>query len=297
MFMKRGIFVATLLILLPVCSAWAEEKRKEDLYSQLNRAIIRLEHLETIRQKDSPNLNRLSRPDGTAFFVGSGGSLFVVSARHVVEQAYDLHARVESLNTRSGQKEVVLLKLPRNRWVFHHEGGDNDTHPVDVAAMRIRWIKDRSIRHFTYELPDSEAKDKNQLPSEDPLPPRRILVFGFPLGIGFKLLEQRPFGRGGIIAMRTGKRFLRMNLKGTEKFAEERCYIIDVEAFPGNSGSPVMNEPSLSDSRIQLLGLLSATNQKMDFAVVEPVSRIREVLDLAKDQKDEKIEYWSGIKQ
>jgi len=292
---KRGILVATFCILLPVWFVWAEEKGREDLYSQLNRAIIRLEHLEAIQQEGSPNVIRQNKPDGTAFFVQSGRSLFVVSARHVVEQAYDLHARVESLNTKSGEKEVILLKLPRNRWVFHHETGDKDTHPVDVAAMRIRWIKDRSIRYFTYELPDSETKDKNQLPLEDPLPPRRILVFGFPLDIGFKLLEQRPFGRGGIIAMRTGKKFLRMNLKGVDKFAEERCYIIDIEAFPGNSGSPIMNEPSLTDSRIQLLGLLSATNQKMDFAVVEPVSRIREVLDLARDQKDEEIKFWSVI--
>ena len=293
--MRRRIFVAAFCIILPVCFAVAEEKEKDDLYSQLNRAIIRLEHYETIQQEGSPNIIRQNKPDGTAFFVQSGKSLFVVSARHVVEQAYDLHARVECLNTKSGQKEVILLKLPRNRWVFHHESGDKDTHSVDVATMRIRWIKDRSIKHFTYELPDSENKDKNQLPSEDPLPPRRILVFGFPLDIGFKLLEQRPFGRAGIIAMRTGKKFLKMILKGLDKFAEERCYIIDVEAFPGNSGSPVMNEPSLTDSKIQLLGLLSATNQNMDFAVVEPVSRIREVLDLARDQKDEEIGYWSLI--
>ncbi|MFB3885226.1 MAG: trypsin-like peptidase domain-containing protein [Thermodesulfobacteriota bacterium] len=295
--MKRRVLAVTFFILFFVEPVWPEERGREDLYSQLNRAIIRLEQLETVRQEGSSQINRLSKPTGTAFFVQSRGSLFVVSARHVVESPYDLHARVESLHTKSGQKEVVLLRLPRNRWVFHHESGDNETHPVDVAAMRIRWIKDRTIRYFTYDPRNSEAKDKNQLPPEDPLPPRRILVFGFPLNIGFKLLEQRPFGRGGIIAMRTGKKFLRMNLKGMEKFAEERCYIIDVEAFPGNSGSPVMSEPSVVDSRIQLLGLLSATNQQMDFAVVEPVSRIREVLGSARDQEDENIRYWSVIKQ
>ena len=295
--MKWGIFVAAFCILLPISFAVAEEKEieKEDLYSQLSRAIIRLEHLETIQQEGSPNIIPHNKPDGTAFFVQSEKNLFVVSARHVVEQAYDLHARVECLNTKSGQKEVILLKLPRNRWVFHHESGEKDTHPVDVAVMRIRWIKDRSIKSFIYELSNSDNKDKNQLPSEDPLPPRRILVFGFPRDIGFKLLEQRPFGRSGIIAMRTGKKFLKMNLKGSEKFAEEKSYIIDIEAFRGNSGSPVMNEPSLTDSKIQLLGLLSATNQNMNFALVVPVSRIREALDLAKDQKDEAIEYWSLI--
>ncbi|MFH2012642.1 MAG: trypsin-like peptidase domain-containing protein [Pseudomonadota bacterium] len=294
--MKRVIWVATFCMLLPAWFVWAEEKGKEDFYSQLNSAIIRLEHFVSVQQEGLPNAIKQNKPDGTAFFVKSGKGLFVVSARHVVEQPYDLHARVECLNMKSGQKEVIFLKLPRNRWVFHSESGDKDTHPVDVAAMQIKWIKNRAIRCFSYEPPESEAKDKNQLPSADPLPPRRILVFGFPLDIGFKLLEQRPLGRSGIIAMKTGKKFLRMNYKGVDKFAEERCYVIDVKAFPGNSGSPIMNEPSQTNPRIQLLGLLSATSQKMDFAVVEPVSRIREVLDLARDQKNEDINFWLVIK-
>ena len=291
--MKRRIIVVSLCILLPLCLAGAEEK--EDLYSQLNRAVIRLEHFEAIRQEGSSSVITHNKPDGTAFFVQSGGSLFVVSARHVAEQQYDLHARVECINMVTGEKEVILLKLPRNRWIFHSDNGDKDTHFVDVAAMRIRWIRDRTIKHFTYEPPDTKNQDKNQLPLEDPVPPRRILVFGFPLDIGFQLLEQRPFGRLGIIAMRTGKKFLKMNIKGADKFAEERCYVIDAKAFPGNSGSPVLNEPSLTDSKLQLLGLLSGVNPNMGFAVVEPVSRIREVLDLARDQKDEEIEYWSLI--
>jgi len=291
--MNARTLVVALGIFVSVGFAWAEEE--EDLYSQLNRAVIRLEHFEAIQQEGSPNVITQNKSDGTAFFVHRGGSLFVVSARHVVEQPYDLHARVECLNTTTGQKEVILLKLPRNRWIFHPDNGDKDTHFVDVASMRIRWIRDRTIKHFTYEPPGIENKDNNQLPLEDPVPPRRILVFGFPLDIGFQLLEQRPFGRAGIIAMRTGKRFLKMNMKGADKFAEERCYVIDAEAFPGNSGSPVLNEPSLTDSKLQLLGLLSGANPNMGFAVVEPVSRIREVLDLARDQKDEEIEYWSSI--
>ena len=97
--------------------------------------------------------------------------------------------------------------------------------------------------------------------------------------------------------MHTGKRFLKMQIGEENKFAEERCFVIDAEAFPGNSGSPVLNQTSLMDSKLQLLGLLSASNQSMDFGVVEPVSRIREVLDQAKEQKYEEIEYWSLIKK
>jgi hypothetical protein len=293
--MNRILSTGLLILCFTTHVALAEED--EDFYSQLNRAVIRLEHLETVQKEGSSNVITQNKPDGTAFFVQSEGSLFVVSARHVVDQSYDLHARVECLHLKSGKKEVILLKLPRKQWIFHPITGDKDTHFVDVAAMRISWIQDRSIKCFRYELPDSENKDKNQLPSEDPKPPRKILVFGFPMDIGFQLLEQRPFGRAGIISMQTGKKFLKMNIKGANKFAEEKCYVIDVEVFPGNSGSPVLNETSLTDSKLQLLGMLSASNQNMDFGVVEPVSRIREVLDKAKSQKVESIEYWSLIKK
>lgn len=289
--------ISTVLLALCLVPYSASAKETEDLYSQLNRAVIRLEHFETIQKEGAPKLITQNKPDGTAFFVQSEKSLFVVSARHVVEQLYDLHARVECLNKKSGEKEVILLKLPRTRWIFHANKGDKDTHYVDIAAMRIRWIKDRTIKCFTYELPDSKNKDKNQLPTKDPSPPRKILVFGFPLDIGFRLLEQRPFVRAGIIAMRTGKKFLEMQIGEANKFAEERCFVIDAESFPGNSGSPVLNQTSLTDSKLQLLGLLSASNQSMDFGVVEPVSRIREVLDQAKKQKDEDINYWSLIKK
>lgn len=294
---EMNIIMSTVLLALCLVPYSAIAKETEDFYSQLSRAIIRLEHTETIQKEGSPNVITQNKPDGTAFFVKSEGILFVVSARHVVEQSYDLHARVACLNVKSGKKEVIFLKLPRTRWIFHTTKGDKNTHYVDVAAMRIRWIKERSIKHFTYELPDSENKDKNQLPTEDPSPPRKILVFGFPLDIGFQLLEQRPFGRAGIIAMRTGKKFLKMKLGKVNKFAEERCFVIDAEAFSGNSGSPVLNQTSITDSKLQLLGLLIASNQSMDFGVVEPVSRIREVLDQAKKQKDEDIEYWSLIKK
>lgn len=293
--MKRVLLLILAILCFGAHVVLAQEK--EDFYSQLNRAVIRLEHFEAVQQEGSPNIITQNKPDGTAFFVQSEDNLFVVTARHVVEQPYDLHARVECVNTNTNEKEVIFLKLPRKRWVFHPEKGDKDTHFVDVAAMGIPWIKERTIKYFSYERPDSERKDKNQLPSDNPVPPRKILVFGFPFDIGFTLLKQRSFGRAGIIAMQTGKEFLKMYLKGVNKFAEERCYVIDIEAFPGNSGSPIMNQTSLTDSKIQLLGLLIASNQNMDFGVAEPVSRIREVLDLARKQNVDDMNCWKLIKK
>ena len=116
----------------------------------------------------------------------------MVTARHVADVGYDLHARVKTKNKVTGKMDVVLLKLPRNRWVYHPVTGDENTRYVDVAVMRIRYVKDREIVVLRYEPPDSAQKDKSQFSPKDPEPPQGILVFGFPGDIGFDLLEQRP---------------------------------------------------------------------------------------------------------
>ena len=147
--------------------------------------------------------------------------------------------------------------------------------------MKIPWIKDRSIKAFRYEPKDSKNHDRNQLPYDDPDPPHPILVFGFPSDVGFQLMEQKSLGRFGVISMKTEKEFLK--LKG--KYIDERCSLIDARMFPGNSGSPVMNQPRLGDSKPNLLGLVIATNATLDFGIIEPVSRISEVLEEAKSMQ------------
>lgn len=283
--MKKLFYIITIFFLFPIlANADNGKDKKEPFYEQISRGIIRLEHHDTTSGKVET---------GTAFFVHNGKHLYVVSARHVVEKDYDLQARVRSKNRKTGDIEVILLKLRKERWIFHPNEGDIDTHYVDVAAQKILWIKDRNIKGFRYEPKDSKDFEKNQLPLEDAVPPKPILVFGFPLNIGFKLLEQRPFGRAGIIAMTTGKEFLKLT---ATKFAEERCSLIDAEIFPGNSGSPVINQVNVFDRHRKLLGLVIASNSKLDYAVMEPVSRIREVLDLAKKQSTEGLRSWFLIK-
>lgn len=274
------MLVSLILICVSVC-AGRDEKEKESFYAQLNRSVIRLEHNEKTHREKASEILIKNVPDGTAFFIRSVNSLYVVSARHVVEKPYDLHARVQCRNRKTLKNVVFLLELPRTKWVYHNNIGDVDTRFVDVAVMKIPLIKEHSIKYFRYELKDSNDYDKNQLPLEDPEPPQPILVFGFPSNIGFKLLEQIPMGRSGIISMRTGKKFLKIDSK---KFAEERCCIIDASMFPGNSGSPVMNQRSIFGLKPRLLGLVIATSDKLDFGIIEPASRIRETLDLARDK-------------
>ncbi len=270
--------------------AGESEEEKESFYEQLNRAVIRLEHAEVVQREKAKAPIVRNVPDGTAFFVIHNKELYVISARHVVEKPYDLHARVQSRKKKTEEIEVILLELPRTAWIYHDNFGDTETHFVDVAVIKIPLIEDRTIKAFRYEPKDSKEHDKNQLPLEDPSPPNPILVFGFPSDVGFQLLEQMPLGRLGVISMRTDKKFLKIN---ANKLAEERCCLIDARMFPGNSGSPVINQPRFTDSKPKLLGLVIATNRKLDFGIIEPVSRIREALGLARDKT--KSGHWKLI--
>lgn len=281
---KIAFFILILLFIIEIsfiCLAKDQTEKKEDFYSQLCRGIIRLEHNEEIKEESSNKITNITRPDGTAFFVRSGDDLFVVTARHVVEEEYDLHSRVQCKNRITGDNEVILLKLKRNKWAFHTQDETDDTHYVDVAAMKIIWIKDRDISYFSYELTDSEGSNNNQLPLKDPLSPTSILIFGFTAYIGFELQEQKPMGRLGIISLVTGKRFLKME---NGKFAEEKAILIDSNIFQGNSGSPVIKQLLPFASEIQLLGLVFATDESMNYALIEPVSRIRETIEVAKKE-------------
>ena len=282
--MKKIIFFILLLLFIIeisfICFATEQTEEKEDLYLQLSRAVIRLEHSEKILKEGSNKLINTNVSNGTAFFIGNTEDLFIVTARHVVEKDYDLYARVHCKNRITGETEIILLKLKKNKWVFHPKDELIDTNYVDVAVMKIGWIIDRDIKMFRYELPNTELANQNQLPFEDPLPPESILIFGFPLDIGFKLSEQKPLCRLGIVSMVTGKKFLKTE---NGKFADEKTILIDSNMFPGNSGSPVIKQLLPFASEIKLLGLVIATNERMNYAVIEPVSRIRETIEIAKE--------------
>lgn len=258
-------------------------KEEESLYDQLTRAVIRLEYIGITQKEQAAPQLRLET--GTAFFVRSGNELYVVSARHVVEKKYDLSSRVELLNVETKDTALFRLELPHSDWVYHPNNGDKDTHCVDVAAMKICIPTSHVPKCFRYEPADPNMKEQNQLPSVDAQPPEPILVFGFPSTIGFELLEQRPMVRLGIISMSAGKEFLRYTIDNDPnslKFAEEKCCVVDARILSGNSGSPVMNQIRLGDSKPKLLGLVTATSGALDFGIIEPVSRIRETLDIAK---------------
>ena len=277
----RKVISGLLFVVLEMSPVLAEEPR-ESFYSQINRTVIRLEHFETVNKEGAKFSTRANVPDGTGFFVANGNNLMLVTARHVVEKPYNLHARVQCKNSKTGEKKVVLLKLPHDKWTYHSNNGDKNTNYVDVAVIKLFAMRDWSIVPFRYEGEDSPDQEKNQFPDHDAEPPKPILVFGFPANIGFELVEQSPLVRFGIISLKAGSKFIKLE---NGKYVEERCSLIDSRIFGGNSGGPVMNQITLENNEPKLLGLIIAASKNLDFAIMEPVSRIRETILLARDKE------------
>ena len=126
------------------------QEEKESFYSKSNRLILRLEHGEKV-PGNSTGAKEGSKPDGTAFLVQWRNELYIVTARHVVEKDHDLYAKVWVRNTQTGAIEMVFLNLPKDRWVYHPKQADEDTRCVDVAVMKITWLRGYEVMTFLYQ--------------------------------------------------------------------------------------------------------------------------------------------------
>jgi len=285
---RARLFVLALLAAATVARAEGgeqEEAEKESFYTQATRAVIRLAHYEERRAEGQATATQRVVPDGTGFFVKAPGGLFVVTARHVVESPYDLHARVPT-RTPAGTIVVRELRFPRTRRRLHRDLGITTTWPVDVAAIKVAVD---GIVHFTHCTDDCGRDEHDHLEDVQAEPPDAIMVFAFPADIGLELKESRPMGRQGILALLADDEFIKITQQLPDgsivsKYAARGAFLMDVKVFGGNSGSPIIvGAEHLSRNKLHLLGLVIGTNDTQSFAIGLPVARIREVLDLAKD--------------
>ena len=278
----KCVFFALLLLLFAVIHNAEAGDNIESFYTKIGRTVVRLEHFYSILTEGNDTYIIKNYSDGTGFFVTSDDRLYLVTARHVADTDHDLHARVKIRNSITNKDEILLLRIPRTHWVFHPDNGNDKVNAVDVAVVKLPVpVKEgKFIGEFT-------AFSDDQLPLADALPPDQVVTFGFPGDIGFKLFEQRPMGRFGIVAMYTGENFIKIG----DKFANSRCSVLDIKVFAGNSGSPVFS----AGDDTKLLGVLIASNSS-DIAIMEPASRIKEVIDTAKNIPIKDYTYWEEIK-
>lgn len=292
--MNTHKYLICFTLMFKALTALAQEAPKEPFDIQARRVIFRLEHEETISRKGQVDTDHVFRSDGTGFVVADAERLYLVTARHVAAQKFDLRARVPSRRIDTGATEVIELRLPKGAWVFHDEGpsiqstpsGVRRYHGVDVAVAPLPGIKNRAIVKFMAcrQCPENE---KNQLATEDPAPPMRVFIAGFPGDLGFEVLEQRPFFRSGIVAYTPGPGV--MSASGA--FVNEKCVVVDGKSEGGNSGSPVFSMSEFN-GQITLVGLVIASNPATDVVIVEPASHIWETLEKARASIPSEMPSW-----
>lgn len=255
------------------------EGLEEPAYQQLSRVIIRLESTGE------------GKAVGTAFFVGHENDRrfnYLVTARHVVESRLALRARVPSQRKDSGDTEVIELRIPGKAWVFHPSpprtvkigDAEEELFPVDVAVAKVPPIKERRVRTVGYCMGECPSGRRDQFLDTNPVPPLRVLVWGFPLHLGFTLEVQRPVARLGLVALVADEPYIRTRIGTKQILRDERVLLLDAPIFPGNSGGPVFDYPPRGLPQ-RLAGLVSAANSSLNFAIAEPVSRIAETIDAA----------------
>lgn len=244
----------------------AESDSTQTQYDAISRAVVRLEHTDTVVRAGQEKVTSVPKSDGTGFVTYYNQNLYLVTARHVVDKPYDLRTRVTVERMDNNELEVVELRIPKEAWVYHPKGETPKLNYVDVAAVKLSLKKERIIKIIPTSL----------IEGRDPLPPELIIVYGYPGDVGFEQTKQKPIARGGTVASEAGDKF--KNKQG--KFFNEQTFLLDVLMFPGNSGSPVFRRTNF-DASNEIIGIVTSANERLDFAICEPVSRIRETLDYA----------------
>ncbi len=292
---KMLIFIFNFILFLAFpFSSFPEAVSKEQdmVYDKFSRAIIKLKHDEPVHIKGSNKIKTNVIPDGTAFLLYNRNDLFVVSARHVVDKDYDLYANVKAKNNETGLIKTFLLKLPRHSWVYHPDQGNDKTHYVDVAVMKIGLFPGHELFAFQYSPQWVNTVDFTSHKQGTPLP---VLICGFSGDKGFRLSETRPLSRLGIIpAFKDNSKSFKIS---NGKFVENKAFLIDAEISEGNSGSPVFQPapPLFFRNDMRIIGLVIGADESMGLAIVEPASRIGETLGLAEKRSGKDHTFWFGL--
>jgi S1-C subfamily serine protease len=262
------------------------EAAQESPAAGLARNIISLEFREEVTQGNQSRPTVVRRPVGTAFLVSTPEALYLVTASHVVAREQDLYAMVPTLDPSRKLHQLLELHLPKDRWV-RHPALETPTHyGVDIAVMKIPQPK-RHIAAMSYCVQDCPPGFLNQFALTDPELALPVIILGFPLGLGMSLKEPAPMVRLGIIALQPEEEVFKYG----NKYADSKTFFVDAKIFKGNSGSPIFEFPALRQGN--LVGIVIGMNHILDLAIAEPVSRIRETIDQAKDQPVD-FEPWSS---
>ncbi len=270
------------------------DERQATLYAASIHGVVPIQELQSLCTPGLPQPIQTIVTLGTGFYVlldqSGPNSLWLVTARHVVERHADLLVKAR---IGSETKETAYMVLPRAKWIFHPSPTVQGVMPIDVAVMKVKppigSIAFRYCRGECEEDPTSKQRFPNDLDTV-PEPTDHALFFGYPAG-DVVPGELPPFVRSGIVAYAEANPYLKID---GLPLADESVFYIDAPSFGGNSGGPVMREPSLFRPKIQLFGLVTGSNPSRSHTIATSVTKIKETIDHAAKQTSLQAEMsWS----
>lgn len=233
---------------------------------------------------------------GSGFFAvrtvdaNGGASPFFITNKHVLEGNDTIVLRLNRKENRGVSEIDAHLKSGVDNLYFVHP--DND---VDIAVLPLRgdFITKEELDYSAFDI-DNNAMDSASLRDAGVDEGALVHMLGFPMGL-VNSSSTLPICRLGCVARLSDA-----------QIAETKNILVDIQNFPGNSGSPIVTRPEIisisgtkSLSRSMLLGIVHSyipyhetlrntqTNEIVEvrsensgIAMVHPVELIREVVDL-----------------
>jgi len=253
-------------------------------------------------------LEKIGSHWGTGFFIKFEGDFYVVTARHVVDNNYDLIGIARLLNKTTNKIEIFEIKFQKNSWFFLPENDDNNNiNPVDVALTKINQLDNYEITAFEC-LKDFSSKsyidelinENFQLPKEPFLCKAFNWLTDLNIKEFIKLDPTRPM-LTFISSNKEGKILQQKYLKNKvicnsyKTLFEDEVLFLEGNIFPGNSGSPIIDLTPLGNPKNKLIGIAIASEKTIiennwmlpGMIAIEPAYRILETLIYSKCKFDE----------
>ena len=219
-------------------------------------------------------------PTGTCFFMELDGeppsSLYLVTAKHVWEELKNGHDGFLRVTNPGGGIEVIKLDLARDQWVFHEDDS------VDIAIQtwtRDRWQGRCSFTHWPIEglrLPGTMGN---------------LLAEGED-AIFVGLMRPFPGKEKNLVMLRNGMIGLLPDEPIHGGYGLSDYYVLDVQSYKANSGSPVY---LISGGTFRLMGVLTHafydeaeketvlglpnTYFNLGVSLVTPVTKVEDILN------------------
>lgn len=231
---------------------------------------------------------------GTGFFIvriidaEGNAQPMLVTNKHVLAEKASIVLRLKKGN---GSLDVVDAALYESEAKLYHEHPNEN---VDVAVLPLsgKFLMDNDVKFSAFNI-DNHAMTSEELRCEGVDEGTLVHMLGFPMGL-VNIKSNLPICRLGCIARIS-----------EEQIRESYNILVDIQNFPGNSGSPIVTRPEMvsikgtkSLNKSVLVGIVhsyipyrenlinSQTQQVVEIrsensgiALVHPVELIREVVD------------------